>query len=222
MLDCIELNPGQGVEHSIIWLHGLGADGNDFVPVAGQLQLPVPVRYIFPNAPVRPVTINGGMAMRAWYDIKGENGDSLDDVLASVAEVRALLEREIERGTPAERIVLAGFSQGGVIAQHLAFRYPDAVAGVLALSTYLPHFAESLPQFSPASRQVPILYMHGTQDPMIPMHRARSSFNALSGEGYQFEWKEYDMPHAVCPEQIKDIEAWLQARFKPSVIARPS
>ena len=219
MLDCVELNPDEQARASVIWLHGLGADGNDFVPIAGQLDMPVPVRYVFPHAPVRPVTINGGMAMRAWFDIAvtadGQASSSLEDVLASVKQVDQLLEREIERGIDAGKILLAGFSQGGVIALHLALRRNEPLAGVLALSTYLPHLNESRDDFNPAVRNLPIMAMHGRQDAMIPLHRARTTLQGLAALGYPFEWKEYDMPHAVCPEQVVDINTWMQQRLAP-------
>lgn len=208
--DCIELNPGQPAEAAVIWLHGLGADGNDFVPIVPQLGLQMPVRYIFPNAPVRPVAINGNAQMRAWYDIGADGSSSQDDVLASVAQIRLLLEREIAAGISPERIVLAGFSQGGVIAQHLGMRCEDRLAGILALSTYFPHAEESKAEISEISKQTPLMVMHGNADPMIPLHRAQQSLAFLRSLGYQPQWKQYEMAHAVCPEQIEDISSWLK------------
>lgn len=219
MLDCAEVNPKKTAECSVVWLHGLGADGYDFVPVAEQLELPAPTRYIFPHAPVRPVSLNGGMKMHAWYDIGNDASSSLADILQSVAQVKELVQREVERGVPSEKILLAGFSQGGVVAQHLALRHPKRLAGLLALSTYMPHLEDSQAEFSPHSKELSFLAMHGTQDAMIPIHRSRGALQGLMTLGYEVQWKEYDMAHSVCPEQIRDINCWMQERFKSALAA---
>lgn len=211
--DSIVLNPGRTAEAAVIWLHGLGADGNDFVPVAPQLQVARPVRYIFPHAPIRPVALNGNMPMRAWYDIAPDGGSSMADVLASAAQVELLLQQQLQAGIAPGRIVLAGFSQGGVIAQHLGFRQDHKLAGIMALSTYFPHAEESAGQLSEISKQTPLMVMHGTADPMIPLHRAQQSMAMLRSLGYQPEWRQYDMAHAVCPEQIQRISSWLKQQL---------
>jgi phospholipase/carboxylesterase len=209
-LDCVEIGPEGEVAGTVIWMHGLGADATDFEPIVPMLQLRQPVRFVFPNAPIRPVTINSGMKMRAWYDIDPRAplaGDG--EIRASAASIGQLLERERERGVPTGRVVLAGFSQGGVIALHLGLRHPVGLAGIMALSTYLhdpEHLAEEV---SFASVDVPIFMAHGLMDPMIPITRAVTSREILSGFGYQVEWREYAMGHQVCPEEINDIAQWL-------------
>jgi len=209
-LDCLELATGDDPIGTVIWLHGLGADAHDFEPIVPLLPLAQPLRFVFPNAPVRPVTINGGMPMRAWYDIDPRSPLSGDaDIRVSAAQIAALVDREIEHGTPARRITLAGFSQGGVIALHLGLRHPDRLAGIMALSTYLHDHEHLTDEVSFASIDVPIFMAHGVADPMIPVTRAITSREVLLRHNYQVEWHEYAMGHQVCPEEIRDISRWL-------------
>ncbi|MCL4799985.1 MAG: alpha/beta hydrolase [Burkholderiales bacterium] len=214
MLDAIEIETGPGPQASVIWLHGLGADGSDFEPVVGELALPArPIRFVFPHAPMRPVTINGGMVMRAWYDILGNDVARREDaagVRESQREVEALIARERERGAAAEHIVLAGFSQGGAIALQTALRHPERLAGVVALSTYVP-IADSLAaEAHAANRATPIFMAHGVHDPIVPAALGRRSRDLLASLGYTVEWHEYAMPHAVCAEEIDHVGAWLR------------
>jgi phospholipase/carboxylesterase len=212
-LDAIELETGRNPGASIIWLHGLGADGHDFAPIVPELDLPrTAIRFVFPHAPIQPVTINGGMRMRAWYDILDAPIRREDErgVRDSQLRVEALIAREKERGTPANRLVLAGFSQGGAIALHTGLRHPERLAGIMALSTYLP-LAETLRgEASTANRDVPIFMAHGTMDPIVALDRAQASRKLLTTLGYPLEWRQYDMPHSVCPEEIADIGDWLK------------
>ena len=209
-LECLELETGDAPVGTVIWMHGLGADAHDFEPIVPMLNLNQPLRFVFPNAPVRPVTINGGMEMRAWYDIDLSNPTvGTQDIEESSAAVRDVVDAEIKRGTPASAIVLAGFSQGGVIASHLGLRMETRLAGIMALSTYLhdhEHVAEAV---SFASVDVPIFMAHGIQDPMIPIARAITARETLLGLNYQVEWHEYGMGHQVCPQEINDIALWL-------------
>jgi phospholipase/carboxylesterase len=213
-LEAIEIETAESPGASVIWMHGLGADGHDFVDVVPELGLPARpgVRFVFPHAPMRPVTINGGYVMRAWYDIRDDGGVRREDaagVRASQKAIEALIAREKERGVPAAAIVLAGFSQGGAMALHTALRHPERLAGVMALSCSLP-LAEALAaEAAPANRDVPIFMAHGTHDPMIPMARALRARETLAGLGYRLEWHEYPMPHSVCLDEIRDISAWL-------------
>ena len=198
---------------AVIWLHGLGADGHDFAPIVPELGAVRDwTRFVFPHAPRRPVSINFGMTMRAWYDIREEGGNLVsdpDDLRASQRTVEALVEEEIRAGIPADRIVLAGFSQGGAVALQAALRHPRRLAGVLALSTYLP-LADALPaERSAANAEVPVLMAHGELDPLVGVARAIASRNTLQRLGYEIEWRTYPMPHAVCPEEIRDIADWL-------------
>jgi phospholipase/carboxylesterase len=211
LLDCIEIEPDTAPVGAVIWMHGLGADAGDFEPIVPMLELTTPVRFVFPNAPVRPVTINNGMRMRAWYDIDPRSPLSgTDDIRASAAAVEALVARERSRGVPADRIVLAGFSQGGVIALHLGLRYADRLGGIMALSTYLHDHERVAGEVSFASVDVPIFMAHGRLDPMIPIARAITSREALSALGYRVEWHEYPMGHQVCPQEIADLGGWLR------------
>ncbi|MDH4324156.1 MAG: alpha/beta hydrolase [Betaproteobacteria bacterium] len=198
---------------AVLWLHGLGADGHDFEPVVPQLRLPpgLRVRFVFPHAPVRPVTINMGMSMRAWYDIVQLGGGREDEagIRASQALLEALVARERRRGIDAARIVLAGFSQGGAIALHTGLRHAERLAGILALSTYLPLAATLPAEAGAANRGVPLFMAHGSLDDLIPIERARQSRRALESAGCTVQWHEYPMPHAVCAEEIADIAAWL-------------
>ncbi len=212
-LETIEIETGAKPGAAVIWLHGLGADGRDFEPIVPELGLPAskPVRFIFPNAPQRPVTINGGMRMPAWYDILQLGGGPEDEagIRESQAQIRSLIERQKTLGVPARRIVLAGFSQGGAIVLQTGLRYPERLAGVMALSTYLPLAGKLAAERHAINNDLPILMAHGYYDPMIPMARAQQSRDALKALGYAVEWREYPMPHSVCPEEIADIAAFL-------------
>ena len=213
--EAVILRPGSGIEPlaSVIWLHGLGADGYDFVPLVPELHLPddCTPRFVFPHAPVRSVTINNGTRMRAWYDILGFAHNAAEDaagIRASAALAERYIAKEREAGIEANRIVLAGFSQGGAIALHAGLRQTEALAGILALSTYLPLRA-SLPEVSSAGRNAPILMCHGRFDPVLPMALGELSRDLLRQQGCRVEWKEYPMQHQVCAEEIGDISAWL-------------
>ncbi len=213
-LETVELTTGSGApQAAVLWLHGLGADGHDFEAIVPELHLPghAAIRFVFPHAPVREVTINGGMEMRAWYDIDPNEGPYTGDrdIRESARQVEALIERENERGIPTERIVLAGFSQGGVIALHTGLRLRQRLAGIMALSTYLHDHARLVEECSFENLDTPILYCHGIADPMIPITRAITSREALLKANYRVEWHEYQMGHAVCQQEIDDIRAWL-------------
>lgn len=215
ILPHITLESGKQPRHSIIWLHGLGADGHDFAPIVEQLSLPA-VRFIFPHAPQRPVTINGGYVMRAWYDIAGSSVDAQQDepgIRASQAAIEVLIEQEIARGIAPDHIFLAGFSQGGAIALHTAVRQPVPLAGVLALSTYLP-LANSVPDEALAGTRItPVFMAHGRGDTVVPYTSGVASKNALIELGYAVEWHEYPMQHSVCEPELRDIEIWLRLRI---------
>ncbi len=214
----IILEPQTPANAAVIWLHGLGADGSDFVPIVGELGLPPRhgIRFVFPHAPVRPVTINAGMAMRAWYDIPSLTDLRRQDELG-IRDSERIVSRYIaaqrKTGIAANRIVLAGFSQGGAITLHSGLRQPEPLAGLLALSTYLP-LAEQLPEEATVPEHVPpILMCHGRQDPVLPVQLGSGSRDALRDLGYRVDWREYDMGHAVCMEQIQDIGLWLKTRL---------
>lgn len=214
-LDCLELATGADPVGTVIWMHGLGADASDFEPIVPLLDLDQPLRFVFPNAPVRPVTINGGMRMRAWYDIDPRaplSGDG--EIRESAARIAELVRRETGRGVPERRVTLAGFSQGGVIALHLGLRHPERLAGIMALSTYLHDHEHLTDEVSFASIDVPIFMAHGLSDPMIPITRAVTSREVLLGHNYQVEWHEYAMGHQVCPQEIRDISSWLNRIYK--------
>lgn len=216
--DAVVLTPAAAPVAAVIWLHGLGADGFDFVPIVDELRLPatLPVRFVFPHAAPRPVTINNGYVMRAWYDIKGFGPERAEDdagIRESEGVVERYIEQEIAQGIPAGKIVIAGFSQGGAIALQTALRYQQRLAGVMALSTYLP-LAASLPaEASAANRDVPILMCHGVQDPVVPAQMGEASRDALQRLGYRIEWRTYPMEHSVCMEEVVDLSKWLQARL---------
>jgi len=223
LLPHIELATGADPQGTVIWLHGLGADGWDFVPIVRELQLPedLALRFIFPHAPVRPVTVNNGYAMRAWYDIAMSDIGRLPDeagIRQSQAQVEAFLAREKSRGIAAGKIVLAGFSQGGAIALHAGLRHTEPLAGILALSTYLP-LAESLQrEAADANARVPVFMAHGTQDPIVPLALAQSSRDALAAHGLAPEWHPYPMPHSVCAEEVGAIAQWLAARYASPIL----
>jgi phospholipase/carboxylesterase len=214
LLPCVELETGAHPDASVIWLHGLGADGNDFVPIVGEMKLPPtpPIRFVFPHAPVRPVTINNGYPMRAWYDIYAAdlaNRADVAGVLQSQGQVEALIAREKSRGVAAKRIVVAGFSQGGAIALHTGLRHAERLAGIVALSTYLP-MTDRLPaEAAAANRDLPIFMAHGTQDPVVQTAWGEASGRALAAAGYPVEWHTYPMPHSVVWEEIVAIRAFL-------------
>ena len=212
-LETVEIDPRGSPELAVIWLHGLGADGHDFEPIVPELRLRRAVRFVFPHAPIRPVTINNGLEMRAWYDIAGFDFASEDGagIRASAAAVARLVDREVERGVAAEGIVLAGFSQGGAIALQLGLREARRLAGVLALSTYLPLAATLAHEKSPANAALPIFMAHGEYDPVIPLNHADASRRVLEREGYAVDWHVYPMPHSVCAPEIAAIAAWLEA-----------
>jgi phospholipase/carboxylesterase len=224
ILPHITLDSAPNPRHSIIWLHGLGADGDDFVPVAEALHLPVAVRFIFPHAPMRPVTINGGYVMRAWYDIlaaapSAPIADSLGrmedatGIRASQQEIERLIAQERQRGVAAENIFLAGFSQGGAVVLHTGLRHKEKLGGILALSTYLPLRQTLANEAEAANRDTPIFMAHGQFDPVIPYDFGLGSAKELQRQGHQVEWHAYAMPHSVCEEEIEDIERWLKRRL---------
>ncbi len=216
--ETVEVATGANPDFSVIWLHGLGADGHDFEPVVPMLGLPedAAVRFVFPHAPVRPVTLNGGMPMRAWYDIVSLSASRDQDeagIAASTASVHALIDREVERGVPPSRQVIAGFSQGGAMALHVALRYPERLAGLIALSSYLL-FADRLEtEASPANRDLPLFIAHGTQDPVVAYEFGARSARHLEVLGYPVEWRSYPMPHSVMPAELVDIGRFLTARL---------
>jgi phospholipase/carboxylesterase len=214
-LQCVEVQTHPAPAATVILLHGLGADGYDFVPVVRELEAhgAPPARYVFPHAPTMPVTINGGYVMRAWYDILGTDLVRREDergIRASQAMVEALLEQEVARGVPRSRIVLAGFSQGGAITLHTGLRQSQPLAGLIALSCYLPLAAAFSNEAAAGSTGVPIFLAHGTQDPVVPPARGAASRDALTAAGYAVEWHEYPMPHSVCAEEIRDIAAFMK------------
>jgi len=214
MLETHEIETGPNPRTTLIVLHGLGADGFDFVPICGELRLQSlgAIRYVFPHAPTRPVTINGGYVMRAWYDIlatdlvKREDEAGLRESQQQIAE---LIDRERERGVAAERIVLVGFSQGCAMALMTALRYPQRLGGAVGLSGYLPLAATTTAERSTANADLPIFLAHGTQDPIVALARGAASRDALKALGHAVEWHDYAMPHSVCAEEIADMNAWL-------------
>jgi phospholipase/carboxylesterase len=214
----IEIETGPSARTSLIVLHGLGADGSDFVPLAEQMDLggAGAVRYVFPHAPMRPVTVNGGYVMRAWYDIAGPDLARREDeagLRASRASVEALIARERERGVPASRIVLMGFSQGCAMALLTGLRHADALAGIVGLSGYLPLAGSTAAERSDSARAVPVFLAHGTRDPVVPIDRARASRDALRALGQPLDWHEYPIEHTVSLEELRDLEHWLRGRL---------
>ncbi|MGD8339349.1 MAG: alpha/beta fold hydrolase [Gammaproteobacteria bacterium] len=213
--DGIEREVGSDPDLSIIWLHGLGADASDFLPIVEALQLATHTRFVFPNAPTRPVTINGGMIMRAWYDICGFGPDAPEDTAGltqSVATVRQLVRREVARGIDAARVVLAGFSQGGAVVLHAGLGGEDALGGIIGLSTYLPAPA-ALQQAGAIRTDIPVMLVHGNFDPVIPLGLAQRSRGVLAEWGVAVDWSTYPMGHEVVYDEIGAISAWLQ-RFE--------
>jgi len=218
LLPCVEIEPRAGTaDASVVWLHGLGADGHDFEPIVPELGLPPDHRiwFVFPHAPRIPVTLNMGMVMPAWYDITSleSRGTDADGVRRSAAHTEALLAREKERGVPASRIVLAGFSQGGAIALYTGLRHAERLAGVLALSTYLVVADRLDEERSDANRDVPILQCHGSYDPMVPERLGRAACERLRALGYEVAYETYPMQHQVCLEEIRLVGTWLRERL---------
>jgi phospholipase/carboxylesterase len=212
------LDPPSPPDAAVIWLHGLGADGFDFVPIVEELHLPptMAVRFIFPHARPRPVTINGGYIMRAWYDITSLGPDRVEDAVGireSAEVVCGYIEQQNASGISSERIVIAGFSQGGAIAFQAALRHPHRLAGVMALSTYLPLRESLAAEAAPANRDVPILMCHGVRDGVLPAALGSASRDFLQSLGYTVQWKAYPMEHSVCMEEVLDLSRWLQARL---------
>ena len=218
VLDCIEHETGPAPTWSVIWLHGLGADSNDFVPLVPELVRPhwPALRFVFPNAPVRPVTINNGVRMRAWYDIVDfDLANRADEagVLESVAQVDALIEREAARGVPASRVILAGFSQGGAVTLAVGLRRRAPLGGLICLSTYLPAIRTADAALAAGAQQQPVFMAHGRQDPVVPMGAGEQSAAWLRQAGFDVAWHVYPMPHSVCAEEIVAIGDWLDQRF---------
>jgi phospholipase/carboxylesterase len=217
LLETIELETGANPAAAVIWMHGLGADGNDFVPIVKELDLSgaPAIRFIFPHAPMMPVTINNGYVMRAWYDVsfgdlegRTKRADERG-VRRSQAQIGQLIKRETDREIPSENIVVAGFSQGGAIALQTGLRYPHRLAGVMALSCYLPCADSLATEAASANAKTPVLIAHGTQDPVVPYAMGKNSSDMLVKAGYAVEWHDYPMQHSVCLEEVRDIGAWL-------------
>ena len=214
-LEIVEVETGSSPRASVIWLHGLGADGHDFEPIVPEMDLPedVAIRFVFPHAPMRPVAVNNGMVMRAWYDISLAGGKRQEDepgVRESERQIRALIEREGKRGVPAAATFLFGFSQGGAMALQTGLRHPERLGGIAALSCALPLADKLGVEAALANRDVPIFMAHGAQDPMIPLSRGAEARDRLVALGYRAEWHEYRMPHSVCAEEVADLSAWLR------------
>jgi phospholipase/carboxylesterase len=215
-LETVEVVTGENPQFAVIWLHGLGADGHDFEPIVPALALTRAVRFVFPHAPVRRVTVNQGMAMRAWYDILALDRLTVEDeagIRASQAAVTALIEAELARGIAASRLILAGFSQGGAIALHTGLRFPLALGGIMVLSAYLPLRASVAAERSDANAATPIFMAHGSYDPVLPEALAVESLQVLEQQHFSVEWHSYAMAHTVCVEEVQDISRWLSARF---------
>ena len=218
-LETVEVGAAEDATHTVIWMHGLGADGNDFVPIVPELFLPegLAVRFVFPHAPQRPITINGGMRMRAWFDITSLDRSTAEDaagIAASQAQVESLIAEEHARGVPSSNIVLAGFSQGGAIALQAGVRHAEPLAGIMALSTWLPLHDQLATEASAANKATPILMAHGTYDDIVPCKFGEYSRDFLKESGYAVDWHAYPMQHQVCIEQIADIGRWLGSVLK--------
>jgi phospholipase/carboxylesterase len=217
-LPYVDVNPHGTPRAVVVWLHGLGDSGNGFAPIVPELHMPAAlgVRFVFPHAPVRPVTINNGMQMRAWYDILSMDFNSRADsqgVLESAVLVEELIEAEIAKGVPANKIVLVGFSQGGVIALHLGTRYSKQLAGIMSLSSYMAMPETLSQQAHAANKSTPIFIGHGQQDDVVPMFLGHAASQTLQSNGYDVSWHEYRMQHNVCPQELRDISTWLQQRL---------
>jgi phospholipase/carboxylesterase len=215
--EIIQTNPSPSA--SVIWLHGLGADGHDFAPIVPQLALPEQpgIRFIFPHAPVKPVTINNGYVMPAWYDVVSidlRQGQDRDGIVESQQRLVQLIENEIANGIAAERIVLAGFSQGGAVALYTGLRFPQRLGGIMALSTYVPLADSTDAERAAANRDIPIMMAHGEYDQTIPMEAGEESKALLDQLGYNVSWHTYPMEHSVCGEEVEDISKWLSGILK--------
>jgi phospholipase/carboxylesterase len=223
MLETVEVTRGgrgEPVHAGVIWLHGLGADGHDFEPIVPELALPVGlgVRFVFPHAPMRPVTLNNGYVMRAWYDLYELRDDGRVDemgVRAGAAQIEALIARENERGVPSERLVLAGFSQGAALALHTGLRHAQRLAGIIGLSAYLPLARALKDEASPANAATPVFLAHGRLDAVLPFAAGERARDTLKSLAYDVTWKSYPMPHSVCPEELVDISAFLRRILAP-------
>jgi phospholipase/carboxylesterase len=214
-VETVEIETGPRPTGTVLWLHGLGADGHDFEPIVPELveRGDRALRFIFPHAPIRKVTINNSMPMRAWYDIVGFDRNATQDergIRATDAIVRELIQRENERGIPTSRIVLAGFSQGGAVTLYSGIRYPETLAGMMALSCYMLMASKLEAERSDANNNTPIFMAHGKYDPVVDFHHGEDSRKFLQAAGYEVEWRPYQMPHSVCPEEIADIAKWLR------------
>jgi phospholipase/carboxylesterase len=219
LLESVEVTTAEKPEYAVIWMHGLGADGHDFEPIVPFLGLPphLAVRFVFPHALMRPITINGGAVMRAWYDIvevSVSRGQDQAGILHSAAKIRALIDNEIQRGIPPSKIVLAGFSQGGAMALHVGLRYPEKLAGIMALSAYLLYPERLEDERSQANADTPIFIGHGTQDPMVPFALGQAVATQLQNGKWPVEWHSYPIPHSVSQPEIVDIGRWLMHCFK--------
>jgi len=218
-LSTINIAPTSTHKYSVIWLHGLGADGHDFESIVPSLHLQAEakIHFIFPNAPIQPVTINNGMKMRAWFDILDLSSErhtvDTPGIYESAELIKPLIQQELDKGIPPEHIMLAGFSQGGVIALHVALRFPKKMAGILALSTYLPTLAQLSDEGSSAGKTTPIFIAHGILDAVIAIEAGKSTFDKLSAMGYHIEWHDYLMEHSVCAEEIAHISAFMNLIF---------
>ncbi len=215
MLESIEIETAARPTHSVIWLHGLGADGHDFEPIVPELLRPhwPPLRFVFPHAPVRPITLNGGMRMRGWYDIYGLELMSVEDeagILASVLEVERLIARERQRGIDSQRILLAGFSQGGAVALTAGLTHPERLAGIVALSTYLPIASRTEARRAPIQAGLPVFIGHGAVDPIVPQALGIAASQRLQAWGQAVEWHSYAMPHSVCADEIRELSGWME------------
>ena len=213
--DAVEVETGRDPQAAVIWLHGLGADGHDFEPIVPEFIRPGErtLRFVFPHAPIRPVTLNGGYAMRAWYDIAALDRRTTEDengIRASQTAIDTLIRRENARGISSERIVLAGFSQGGAMALFAGTRYPERLAGIMGLSCYQVLAAQFAAERSTANQSTPVFLAHGTQDPVVAPLLGEEARRQLEAAGYSVEWHAYSMPHSVCPEEVADIAAWLR------------
>lgn len=214
LLPAVVVEPEAKAKASIIWLHGLGADGYDFEGIVPQLKTHanLPIRFIFPHAPLRPITLNGGYVMRGWYDIQGLDGNAPEDlpgIQASSNAIAAWIEHEHSQGIAYDKIILAGFSQGGAIALYCGLRYPQRLGGIMALSTYLPLAKTLAQEAAPVQSDIPIFFAHGTEDNIVMLPWAEQSQAYLKHLGYQLAWHTYPMPHSVCPAEVRDIAVWL-------------
>ena len=219
LLDAVEFETGATPRASVIWMHGLGADGHDFAPIVPELGLPrsMSVRFVFPHAPMRAVTVNQGWVMRAWYDVRDDAGERREDeagVRESQRAITALIERERVRGVPDRHVVLAGFSQGGAMALYTGTRHPEKLAGIVALSSYLPLARELDGARSPANQSTPVFMAHGAQDPVVPWSLGDESRQLLVAAGYAVEWHSYPMPHTVSEPEVRDLRQWIAAHLR--------